>query len=95
VRLYAIDLTTKKRVAVDEPGHTGGYCWSPDGKRIAYTWQRPLPKPAEVSERETFLITCDIDGRNRTTVASRKYTVPANSSGRDGIIHFFEVLGWR
>ena len=57
VRLYVMDLGTKERTVVDEPGDTSGYCWSPDGKRIAYTWQRPLPKEG-TRKRETFLITC-------------------------------------
>jgi hypothetical protein len=34
------------------------------------------------------------DGRNRKTVASRKYVVPENSSGRSGVLLFFQVLDW-
>jgi Tol biopolymer transport system component len=94
-RLNVIDLATKKRTIVDEEGHTSGHCWSEDGKKIAYTWQPRYEKPAEVSMRETRLITCDADGTNRKTVTSRKYDVPENSSGRNGIIYFFEVRGWR
>ena len=46
LRLSVLDLGTKKRTVVDEPGSTtiNGYCWSPDGKRIAYTWQKPIPR---------------------------------------------------
>ncbi len=40
VRLCVINLSTKTRSIVDEPGETDGYCWSPDGSKIAYTWQR-------------------------------------------------------
>lgn len=94
-RLCVIDLSTKKRVVVDEPGATHGYCWSADGSKIAYTWQRPLERPAEVAVRETFLVTCDADGSNRKLVTSRKYEVPPTSSGREGVIYFFEVLDWR
>ncbi len=95
VRLYVMDLATKKRTAVDEPGETHGYCWSPDGSRIAHTWQRSLDKPEEVAERETLLLTCDLDGRNRKTVTTRKYTLEENSSGRSAVVYFFEVVDWR
>jgi Tol biopolymer transport system component len=95
VRLSVIDLSTNKRTTVDEPGETHGYCWSADGAKIAYTWQRSLDKPAEVDERETNLITCNADGSNRTIVTTRKYEVPPNSSGRSGVIFFFDVLDWQ
>jgi Tol biopolymer transport system component len=95
LRLYAMDLSTKKRTVLDDPGETHGYCWRPDGSRIAYTWQRSLKNPAQVAERETLLITCDPDGKNRKTVTSRKYRVPENSSGKSSIVIFFQVLAWR
>ncbi|OWK40296.1 TolB family protein [Fimbriiglobus ruber] len=95
VRLYVMDLATKKRMAVDEPGETYSHCWSRDGSRVAYTWQRSLDKPAEVAERETLLITCGYDGRNRKTVTSRKTEVPENSNGRDSVVYFFWVTDWR
>jgi WD40-like Beta Propeller Repeat len=95
VRLYALDLTTKARTAVDEPGETYGYCWSADGARVAYTWQRPRGNWSEVPERETLLITCDPDGGHRKTVTSRKYVVPENSNGRSAPVYFFSVIDWR
>lgn len=95
LRLSVYDLETKRRMFVDEPGETDGYCWSPDGSSIAYTWQRSLDKPAKAAVRETYLITCDFDGTQRKTVTTRKYEVPENSSGRDDIIFFFHVLAWR
>jgi hypothetical protein len=94
-RLYVMDLTTKKQTAVDEPGVTQGHCWSPDGARVAYTWQKALDKPEEIPERETLLITCDPDGRDRKILTRRKYTIPENSSGRGGIVFFFQVHDWR
>ena len=94
-RLCVIDLESQKRTTVDEPGETHGYCWSADGSRIAYTWQRPLKKPAEVALRETLLITCNRDGSERKTVTSRKYEVPQNSSGRNGMVIFFQVFDWK
>jgi Tol biopolymer transport system component len=93
-KLYKIDLATKKRTVISKPGHTNGYCWSSDGTKIAYTWQMPLRQPGEGVDRKTYLITCDEDGSNQKTVTTRKYEVPPNSSGRDGVIMFFEVLAW-
>jgi Tol biopolymer transport system component len=93
-RLYVIDLATKQRMVIDKPGHTHGYCWSSDGSKVAYTWQLPLRQPGDAVERKTYLITCDPDGTNQKTVTMRKYEVPQNSSGRDGVIMFFEVLAW-
>jgi Tol biopolymer transport system component len=92
VRLYVMDLASRKRVAVDTPGKTNGYCWSPDGTRIAYTWQKSLDRPKEVAERETLLITCDPDGKNRKTVTSRKYR-PERPTPY--VVHFFWVVNWR
>jgi Tol biopolymer transport system component len=93
-RLQTIDLTTKKRVVIDRPGLTHGYCWSSDGLKIAYTWQLPLREPDEVVERKTYLITCDADGGNRKIVTMRKYEVPPNISRPAGMIIFFQVISW-
>lgn len=94
-RLTVIELATGRRAVLDEPGHTRGYCWSPDGSRVAYTWQRALADPAKVPERETLLITCTADSADRKTITCRKYDVPANSSGRKGEVYFFTVVDWR
>ena len=93
-RLYVIDLGTKKPAVIDKPGHTHGYCWSSDGQKVAYTWQLPIREPEANVERKTYLITCDPDGGNRKTVTMRSYKVPPNSSGRENVIYFFEVLAW-
>jgi hypothetical protein len=93
-RLCVIDLITKKRAMIGKPGHTHGYCWSSDGLRIAYTWQLPLRQPREIIERKTFLITYDADGSNQKTITMRRYEEPENSSGRNGVTIFFEVLAW-
>ena len=73
-----------------------GYCWSPDGKRIAYTWQKPIPSGGERAHRETFLITCAVDGSDRKIVTSRKYEIPENSNANPkGQVSFFWVHDWR
>ena len=94
-RLTVIDLATKKRTVVDEPGHTHGHCWSPDGTRIAYTWQRQLEKPEEVEVRETHLFTCRADGMDRKSIASRKTEVKKNNSGRGSVVFIFLLIEWR
>jgi Tol biopolymer transport system component len=94
-RLTVMDLATKKRVVVDEPGEVRGFCWSPDGSRVAYTWQRSRDNWADTLEREAHLITVAADGTDRKTVTTRKTTVAPNNSGRDGVVYFFWVTGWR
>jgi RNA polymerase sigma factor (sigma-70 family) len=74
--LQVLDLATESwtRVDTDGAGWTFGHCWSPDGKRIAYTWQeRPNSKdpadPANASVKAR-LVVCDPDGRNPKTIHS-------------------------
>lgn len=90
--LVVMDLKTKKRVTLDEPGATHGYCWSKDGSAVAFTWQKTPVKGEENAERTTWLITCDADGRNMKKVTSRKRT-PVKPGLHVAI--FFEVIGWR
>jgi dipeptidyl aminopeptidase/acylaminoacyl peptidase len=79
---YLLDLTTKKsRALADFPtnGQALGVAWSPDGKRVAYTWKqvhRELLKKETLDVKdlatptEAFLMVADADGRNARTVAS-------------------------
>jgi Tol biopolymer transport system component len=49
-----------------------GYCWSPDGKRVAYAWREKQPReaaPVPTTDIESFLVVCDADGLNAKTVA--------------------------
>jgi Tol biopolymer transport system component len=94
IRLHVIDLATGKRSVIDKPGHTFGYCWASDGSGVAYTWQMPLRDPGQNKERKTYLITCDPDGRNQRTLTMRKTEIQPNSSGKDSVVYFFEVLAW-
>jgi Tol biopolymer transport system component len=93
-RLFVIDLATKKQTMVGKPGHTHGYCWSSDGLKVAYTWQMPLRQPVDSAERKTYLITCDPDGSNQKTITMRQRKVPQNSSAREGVSIFFQVVAW-
>jgi hypothetical protein len=52
-----------------------GFCWSPDGKRVAYLWsstERPPFGERHNEEYETFIIVIDADGQNPVTVFSEK-----------------------
>lgn len=73
-----LDIATgKSSVVQDTPlnGDIQAYCWSPDGKRIAYAWrERHAGKPEDVVDKETesFLVVCDPDGKNAKTIATEK-----------------------
>jgi Tol biopolymer transport system component len=76
--MVVIDAATKKVAKLDEVplnADVQGYCWSPDGKRIAYTWRQVHEgKPEDLIEKETesHLVVCDPDGKNQKTLASEK-----------------------
>jgi hypothetical protein len=83
-RLSVLDLATGRPAAVaDTPlnGTLEGYCWSPDGKRIAYAWREVHAGTfEEVKGWETWshLVVCDPDGKNQKTIASEKGDSPWN-----------------
>jgi uncharacterized protein (TIGR03067 family) len=76
--LAVLDVATGKWEKVaDTPmnGDIMGYCWSPDGKKIAYTWRQvPEGKPEDTIDKETesHLVICDPDGKNQKTVLTEK-----------------------
>ncbi|MBY0229597.1 MAG: hypothetical protein K2W96_09985, partial [Gemmataceae bacterium] len=90
-RLVALELKAKKRTTLDEPGRTHGYCWSRDGKRVAFTWQKTPTKGEENAERTTWLIACKADGSDSKRIASRKI----DGRGDLGIVMWFWVVDWR
>ena len=78
MRLYTATAGAKPAPLADVPldAEVQGYCWSPDGKRIAYTWRQVhegTPQ-GERGKKETasHLVVCDADGKNARTLFSEK-----------------------
>lgn len=80
-RPYLLDVATRKRMPLDNfptNAQATGVAWSPNGKRVAYTWKQnhlDLLKKEELSpmvETEAFLIVADADGKNAQTVSSAR-----------------------
>jgi RNA polymerase sigma factor (sigma-70 family) len=95
---YVLDIATKKRELLaefPENARALGVAWSPDGKKVAYTWVQLHPnalkkdvlKPEDLSvETEAFLIVADADGKNAKTISSDKKQL-ANT--------IFGTIDWR
>jgi RNA polymerase sigma factor (sigma-70 family) len=80
--LVVLDITSGKSTPVGgltPNSEVWAFCWSPDGKRIAYVWkERPEGKPEELEKKETqsHLVVCDPDGKNAKTIASETGSSP-------------------
>jgi len=97
-RPYLFDVATGKReplVGFPEDGQAVGVCWSPDGKRVAYTWTRlhadllATDGRGDDPRRQTdgFLVVADADGRNARAIATDK--------GRVSSAFVFGQVDWR
>ncbi|MBN8902352.1 MAG: PD40 domain-containing protein, partial [Rhodospirillales bacterium] len=96
---YRLDVATRERTELAEfpdNARCGGVAWSPDGKRVAYTWSQIHPDLVAKDmltggdgqiETEAFLIVADADGRNAKTVASGKEA--------DALRPIFGSIDWR
>jgi RNA polymerase sigma factor (sigma-70 family) len=81
---YVLDLATKNREALPEFPENAralGAAWSPDGKKVTYTWvqlhietlKKDVLKADDLLvETEAFLIVSDADGKNAKTISSGK-----------------------
>jgi Tol biopolymer transport system component len=91
--LAVLDIATEKSAVLGETplnGEIESYCWSPDGKRIAYTWRQTHEgKPADLVDKETasFLVVCDADGKTAKTIATEK--------GRGALTLTIGQVDWR
>jgi hypothetical protein len=70
--LAVFDVTAAKATPVkDVPlnAEVQGFCWAPDGKRIAYVWrERHPPGTDPMTETQSHVTVCDPDGANQRTV---------------------------
>ncbi len=78
-RLYVQPIGGKALELPDVPisAQLQGFCWSPDGKKIAYTWRQTHAEKAEAGkpderETESHLCICDADGKNHKTILTEK-----------------------
>ncbi len=73
--LFVLNLRSGKVTRVDGQPLNGshmGYCWSPDGKRIAHAWRLDQGPQMPGQMTESHLIVSDADGGNPVTVASER-----------------------
>jgi len=85
--LFVCELKSKKRQRLmDVPAHGQimSYCWSPNGKQVAYTWRQTHPgvplaentnnmnDPKLNTETESQLVIADVDGKNARTLMSAR-----------------------
>jgi RNA polymerase sigma factor (sigma-70 family) len=73
--LFVLDLRGGKPARVQEQPLNGtimGFCWSPDGKRIAHAWRFDQGPPVEGQMTESVLIVSDADGNNPVTIATEQ-----------------------
>jgi RNA polymerase sigma factor (sigma-70 family) len=75
--LFVLDIESRKSLRVEGQPLNGVilnycYCWSPDGKRIAYAWHQVHEKGEANQETESHLVVADADGKNQVTIASEK-----------------------
>jgi Tol biopolymer transport system component len=72
--LFVLDLAGGKPRKLTEELNAEhmGFCWSPDGKRLAYAW-RLDEEPDVDGQTESFLMVIDADGKNARTLLSAKF----------------------
>jgi RNA polymerase sigma factor (sigma-70 family) len=82
--LQVLDIVGGKKTLVSDlplNGEIQGYCWSPNGKQIAYTWREIHEgKPEDIARKETasHVVVSDPDGKNQQIIASEKGETPVH-----------------
>jgi Tol biopolymer transport system component len=77
--LFVRDLRRDKAARLQgQPliGSCMGYCWSPDGRRIAHAWRLDQGPREEGEMIESFLVVSDADGSNPVTIATERGDQP-------------------
>jgi hypothetical protein len=101
-RLFIYDMGTKKRERISDvplDAFVQSFAWSPDSRRIAYTWKRMEPgtplaqnlndlkNPKKPTETESHLTVSDTNGANAKTILSAK--------GSSGLVVTLSDVDWR
>jgi RNA polymerase sigma factor (sigma-70 family) len=76
-QLHTMNLATleAKRVSQEQNADFFGFCWSPDGKQVAYTWRQKHEGDSRENNRretESFLVIASADGKNPVTALSER-----------------------
>jgi Tol biopolymer transport system component len=72
--LSVVDVASGKsrRLTEELNAEHQGFCWSPDGRRLAYAWRRD-EEPKGDLETESFLVVVDADGQNAKVLLTAKF----------------------
>lgn len=72
--LYVVDFADgkPKRFSQEMNGYFHGFCWSPDGKQIAYVWQQDETQRQANGGVESFLMVVSTDGQDSRALLSEK-----------------------
>jgi RNA polymerase sigma factor (sigma-70 family) len=73
--LFVLDVGKRKLLRVEEQPLNGtfmGFCWSPDGRCIAYAWRQDVGPRAQGQQVESHLVVADADGRHPITIATER-----------------------
>jgi hypothetical protein len=90
-QLFVFDLKAKKRTRVTaDDGVPDSFAWSPDGRRVGYTWRQAFEDPDPVTKCTTTLVTAAADGTDRREVLTRSV------EGKDAARRLsFSLCDWR
>lgn len=73
--LFVLDMQSGKSSRIEQQplnGEMMSFCWSPDGKRIAYVWRQLHDQPGANLATESQLVVADADGNNPAPIATER-----------------------